>query len=116
MKSRITAKDLRSMFSGKAITLGTQQPYYLLRYHSPDWYTCGVYGWNFDAYKIDGVLIMWGDRGTFGKRADYDRIKFYEEKAKEICNEVYTRTMTFDSIQARLNALIKDFIDEVIRG
>lgn len=116
MKSRITAKELRSMFGGKAITLGTQQPYYLLRYHSPDWYTCGVYGWNFDAYDIDGVLIMWGDRGTFGKRADYERIKFYEEKAKEICNEVYTRTMTFDSIQARLNALIKDFIGEVIRG
>lgn len=116
MKSRITAKDLRSMFKGKAITLGTQQPYYLLRYHNPDWYTCGIYGWNFDAYDIDGVLIMWGDRGTFGKLADYDRIKFYEEKAKEICNEVYLRDMRFDHIKARLDGLIKDFIGEVIRG
>ena len=114
MKSRIAAKDLRSMFKGKAITLGTQEPYYLLRYHNPDWYTCGVYGWNFDAYDIDGVLIMWGDRGTFGKLADYDRIRFYEDKAKEICNELY-KTQTQEQVIQRLNGLIKDFIGEVLR-
>ena len=115
MKSRITAKTLRTIFKDKVITLGTQQPYYLLRYHNPDWYTCGVYGWNFDAYDIDGVLIMWGDRGTFGKRADYDRIKFYEDKAKEICGELY-KTQTQDQVRLRLDGLIKDFIGEIIRG
>lgn len=114
MKSKIAAKDLRSMFKGKAITLGTQEPYYLLRYHNPDWYTCGVYGWNFDAYDIDGVLIMWGDRGTFGKLADYDRIRFYEDKAKEICNELY-KTQTQEQIIQRLNGLIKDFIGETLK-
>ena len=115
MKARVTAKDLRSMFKGKAITLGTQEPYYLLRYHNPDFYTCGIYGWNFDAYDIDGVLIMWGDRGTFGKLADYDRIRFYEDKAKEICGELY-KTQTQEQVIQRLNGLIKDFIGEVLRG
>jgi hypothetical protein len=58
---------------------------------------------------------MWGDRGTFGKRADYDRIKFYEDKAKEICGELY-KTQTQDQVRLRLDGLIKDFIGEVIRG
>lgn len=114
MKTRISKKDLRSMYS-KVITLGTQCPNNMLRFHNPDYYTCGVYGWNFDAYDIDGVLIVWGDRNTFGKRADYDRIKFYEEKAKKICDELYTRTMKLDSIRTRLDALLKDFIGETLK-
>ena len=45
-------------------------------------YTAGVYGWNFDAYDVDGVLLIYGDRGGFGKIAAYD--KKLENKAREM--------------------------------
>ena len=115
MKARVSAKELRRSFS-KVITCGTQQPNYLMAFYSPDYYTCGIYGWNFDAYVFGDTLILWGDRGTFGKLVDYDRFQFYEKKAKEIYGELYTKTMDRDSIKNRIDALIKDFIGEVIRG
>lgn len=45
-------------------------------------YTAGVYGWNFDAYDLDGVLLIYGDRGGFGKVAAYD--DKIENKAREM--------------------------------
>ena len=57
----------------------------LLRNHSPIAYTCGVYGWNFDVYEIDGLTICTGYRGMPGRRAN--NIIEYEAKARLIMGE-----------------------------
>lgn len=53
----------------------------LLRYHSPVAYTCGVYGWNFDVYEINGLTICTGYRGMPGRRAN--NAEKYEQAARD---------------------------------
>ena len=113
MKVRVSAKELRERFKGRTITLGTFSPNYLMTYHSPDYYTCGVYGWNFDAAVIGNTLICWGYRGTFGKLADYDRIQFYENKAKEIYGHLYKDYIQEEVIK-KIDELLRDFIGETL--
>lgn len=112
MKVRVSAKELRQRFGGRTITLGTFSPNYLMVYNSPDYYTCGVYGWNFDAVVIGNTLICWGDRGTFGKHADYDRIQFYENKAREIYHHYYSSSK--DEAVKKIDELLRDFIGETL--
>jgi hypothetical protein len=114
MKVRVSAKELRERFKGRTITLGTFSPNYLIAYNSPDYYTCGVYGWNFDALVFGNTLILWGDRGTFGKLADYDRIQFYENKAKEIYGHLY-KDYSQEEVMRKLDSLLKDFIGETLK-
>lgn len=114
MKTNVTEKYLRSTYS-KVITLGTCTPNYLMAYTSPDYYTYGVYGWNFDAIDIDGVLVMWGDRRTFGKHADYDLIREYEEKAKQLHDKQY-KELTCEEVRKGLDILRYEFVHKVLGG
>lgn len=113
MKVRVSAKELRQRFGGRTITLGTFSPNYLMAYNSPDYYTCGMYGWNFDAVVFGNTLICWGDRGTFGKLADYDRIQFYENKAKEIYEHLY-KDYSQEEVIKKIDELLRDFIGETL--
>lgn len=45
-------------------------------------YTSGVYGWNFNAYNVGGVLLCSGYRGMIGPRLEI--ATKYEEKARKI--------------------------------
>lgn len=47
-------------------------------------YTCGIYGWNFDAYEVAGVLLCSGYRGMIGPRLEI--AQKYEEKARKIAS------------------------------
>lgn len=56
----------------------------IFMYVDATYYGCGVYGWNYDAYvdyTTDSV-IMWGDRGTFGKMIPYEFLEKWNEKFK----------------------------------
>lgn len=55
---------------------------HLLKNHEPTAYTCGVYGWNFDVYKVYGVTICTGYRGMPGERLQ--GIEEYEHKAQTV--------------------------------
>lgn len=55
---------------------------YLLRYHSPIAYTCGVYGWNFDVYEVYGLTICTGYRNMPGRKLV--GLEEYEKAAREI--------------------------------
>lgn len=58
---------------------------FLLWGHSPVAYTCGVYGWNFDVYEINGLTICTGYRGMPGRRAK--NIAEYEKRARAIVED-----------------------------
>lgn len=80
---------------------------HLLNYHSPIAYTCGIYGWNFDVYDIDGFIICTGYRGMPGKRAN--NIDKYEKLAEKT---LYDRSLSFEERKEKLDALLKEFLEQ----
>ena len=50
MKTEITKKEIMSRFK-KVYSLRFETGYKISRFIDPDYYTCGVYGWNSDIYK-----------------------------------------------------------------
>ena len=88
MKYKTTTRALKDGYA-KIIRAGYCDLQALLSYRSPIAYTCGVYGWNFDVYEIDGVAIATGYRGMPSKnsREDYKLIREYEALAEDKTGE-----------------------------
>lgn len=84
MKARISEKELFRRFGGDVVVLhGCDSAMALMG--SPDWYNCGVYGWNFDAWAIDGKCVILGDRWVRRFRElDYSFCRKWDELAREI--------------------------------
>lgn len=109
MKFKTTAKGIRDN-GGKIIAIGYCGAQHLLNYENAIGYTCGVYGWNFDVYKVDGVTICTGYRGMPGKHIDYALLCEYEEKAEKI---VYDCNMPFEEQREKVRFLLRDLIAKV---
>ncbi len=84
MKFKTTRKAIVNG-SSNIVCAGYCDLFHLLKNHSPIAYTCGVYGWNFDVYEIEGLTICTGYRGMPGRRAN--NIGEYEKKARLIMAE-----------------------------
>lgn len=81
----------------------------LLMYHSPSAYACGVYGWNFDVYDVNGLTICTGYRGMPGRRAK--GIAAYEEKARRIRD-----TVQYPQCREQIEQLLCDFCKMNMEG
>ena len=86
-KIKMTSKALKECFSyelkqKKVFSIGYCTLQHLLHFHSPSYYTCGGYGWNYDTYIIGDYVINTGYRGMFGYSVDYDLSREYELKAE----------------------------------
>lgn len=83
-KYRTTAKAIRdAMRAGTpTVALGYCELQRLLGCADPEAYTAGVYGWNFDVYRLGGLTICTGYRGMIG--ADVDTAA--AEKAASACD------------------------------
>lgn len=70
-KQRTTAKDIRerARLGVPTVYAGYCDAQYMLMGITPDYYTAGVYGWNYDVYSIAGLTICTGYQGMVGKRA-----------------------------------------------
>ena len=68
-KERTTIKAIRDdMRAGMpTVTLGYCEMQSLLSCADPVEYTAGLYGWNFDVYRLGGLTICTGYRGMVGK-------------------------------------------------
>lgn len=71
-KYRTTAKAIRdAMRAGTpTVALGYCELQSLLSCADPEAYTAGVYGWNFDIYRLGGLTICTGYRGMIGIDVD----------------------------------------------
>lgn len=100
MKYKTTAKAIRND-NRASIAIGYCDAQYLLQNRSPEAYTCGAHGWNFDVFAVDGVLICTGYRGMPGIKADYELVRSLSEQAKnatperceELLRELIEKTM-----------------------
>lgn len=105
MKYKTTAKTIREG-SCNPRSVGYCDLQHLLTNHSPNAYTCGVYGWNFDVYDVYGVTICTGYRGMVGPRCE--GVAEYEKKAKEIFSWE-NKEMTYDEKREAVENLLHDF-------
>ena len=106
MKFKTTRKAITEG-SAKIVSAGYCDLQYLLRYHEPLAYTCGVYGWNFDVYEIDGLTICTGYRNMPGKTAN--NIREYEKKAEKIAENWNT---PYEEKKEQIENLLHEFIKQ----
>lgn len=80
----------------------------LLTYHSPASYTCGVYGWNFDLYDIDGVAICTGYRNMPGKRVP-NLVRKFDNAAMSVHG-------TYEERRDATEKLLREFIEKALEA
>ena len=133
MKYETTKKAILSNYS-HVIKGGYCSLQTLLKFHSPSAYTASkTYGWRADIYEITPSTVIVTGYAPFGNIVpDYETIKKYEEKAKELCEKyqqpqekVYREfpmlcvkvPVSYDEALANnqrdLDALLHEFIREV---
>lgn len=115
MKYKTTAKAVRSGYRTiLAISYcGAQN---LLSFEYPRAYTCGVYGWNFDIYDVDGVAICTGYRGMPKTVSfDYSLLESYEKEAEKLrySKDENGNFLPRETIEKKIKELLKAFISEV---
>lgn len=82
MKTRVIRKDIIDNYA-HVLNLGGAC-INLLRYENPVYYNAGKYGWNWDAYYINGVILIAGYRNMIGERVDWDILHEYDLRAKGV--------------------------------
>lgn len=91
----------------------------LLYCKSANYYTCGVYGWNFDAFILEGrngrtICVTTGYRGMIDNcRNNYsgELGRKYNDAAREY---LASTSDLYPDMKAKLQGFIDDFIDEVL--
>lgn len=105
MKIKATRKEIVNG-SSDILSIGYCGASALLRGQEPIAYTCGIYGWNFDVYQIDGKTICTGYRNMPGRRPR--NLDEYERRAAEIDAKYYE--LTYDERCEQINALLREFL------
>lgn len=103
MKYKTTRKAIVDGCSN-IISIGYCDAAHLLRTVDPSAYTCGVYGWNFDVYHVNGLTICTGYRGMPGRTAN--NVREYEKKARAIWED-YSRP--YSERRADVEKLLEEF-------
>lgn len=115
MKYKTTAKAIREESKWrKTVSAGYCDLQALLSGRQANAYTCGVYGWNFDVYDVNGITITTGYRGMVGRRAN--NIREYEKRAEEIQNRRKDADQTWEEFftanKNDLEALLAEFCEQ----
>lgn len=111
MKRKLTKRDAMGFFK-KTIEVGYCQAQDLLSGLTPEWYTCGVYGWNSDIYDMgDRVAVVTGYRPFGNVRPKYDVVREFEDRARAICDKYSFKD--YDSMQKELTDLRAEFVRAV---
>lgn len=101
MKIKTTRKAVVAG-SSNLVSVGYCDLSTLIRYHSPVAYTCGVYGWNFDVYEVNGLTICTGYRGMPGRRAN--NVEKYEKAARDAMER-----LEWKEAEAEIEQLLAEF-------
>ena len=111
MKYHVTRKEIKNNYAHIMDVYNT--PSYLLYYENPFAYNAGTYGWNWDAYEINGVVIVKGYRNRLGEKISYDIIHPYDEKAREITEN---RELDYWKRKELVHGLLIELTEKFKRG
>lgn len=112
MKQRTTMKDIRNNWN-KVFKCGYCELQDIMRYHEPQYYNCGVYGWNCDIYvdyKND-IAVTTGYRNMTGKDIPRELLNKYSEIARNINTNLLERA--FPEVKAEFEQNMENFFDEL---
>ena len=107
MKNKITRNTFTAEERNNAIKLGYCEAYYLLKAYDRIGYNSGVYGWNYDAFRINGKVITTGYRRMIGKRPAVS-VEPYENAAKELYRDL---SISYDDVIKGIDELMKTWLD-----
>ena len=113
MKYKTTAKAIREGAMNPRCA-GYCDLSFLLTNHSPVAYTCGVYGWNFDAFVFGDYVITTGYRNLIHDiPVDNKLLKELNEKARIL---VYNNKMHYPETKEQIDRLLKEFLDKTFNS
>ena len=112
MKFKTTKKAVKEGYRN-IIEVGYCSLQHLLYYKDPVAYTSGTYGWNADIYDIGGgVAICTGYRPFGDIRVDYELVKEYDNKARDLI--ALSKEFDFAELKEMLDELLNEFIEKVL--
>lgn len=95
----------------KVIEIGYADLSNLLEFREPIAYTSGVYGWNANVYDMgSGVAIVTGYRAFGNTSVDYDKVREYDQKARQLRTE-----LRWEYVKEETEKLIDEFLGEVAK-
>lgn len=111
-KCKITRKWIEQNYT--CVSVGYCGLQYLLSFQSPQYYTCGVYGWNCDVYTFGNYAITTGYRGMISHidGLGYERTRDYELKALNIRNNW---NISVEEQRRHINSLLAEYLKEVFK-
>lgn len=107
---KITRNDLYNFGAKKIIAIGYCNAWSLLNQEDRIGYNAGVYGWNYDAYYIDGVIITTG-YCPIGEHVNYDLLQEYETRAEKVLS--YDNKAPYDEKAAEVKRLLREFVSKL---
>lgn len=107
---KITRNGLYSFGAKKIIAIGYCNSQFLLNQETPIGYNAGVYGWNYDVYYVDGVVITTGYR-PIGERVNYNLLREYELKAEKTLS--YENKASYADKAAEVQRLLREFVSKL---
>jgi hypothetical protein len=105
MKFKTTQKNIKENYAA-IISIGYCDAWYLLYFEDPIAFTSGVYGWNADIYEKNGVAIVTGYRPFGNIHVDYDVIREYNNRAKEVINN---NSIEYETKKELVNDILLEF-------
>ena len=113
MKIKVTRKQLQA-WSKKVVAIGYCGAQYLLSQETPIGYNAGVYGHNYNAYYVDGVIITTGYR-PIGEHVDYDLLQEYETRAEKVLSSNVSPFLQdiYDEKVAEVQRLLREFVSKL---
>jgi hypothetical protein len=105
-KAEVTRKWVASNYT--CCGVGYCDLQFLLRFQSKRFYTCGVYGWNFDVYTFGDYAITTGYRNMV-HHVQTKNVSQYDNEARAILND---NSLTWEEQKEKVNSLLEQFLEE----
>lgn len=111
MKKRVT-RNLITRAYDYTISVGYCNAQHLLTTLEPSYYTAGKYGWSADVYSLGNTAIVTGYRPFGNIKPDYDMVKTYDDRARQVLSSNIPREQANEQIYS----LLCEFIHECKKG
>lgn len=112
MKIKTTKKEMKRAYKN-IIPISYCSMYDLLYYKEPITYCAGIYGWSCDNYQINkDTLISTGYSPINGIKVDYEKVKKYNDLAKEIRRN---NKLTEEQKKKEIEKLLNEFLKKVLK-
>ena len=111
MKIKVAKKQIKNNFYN-IITIGYCDAWYLLAYKEADFYSCGIYGWSCDYYKINNNTIISTGYAPIDKIRNYKLTRKYNEEARKIYNNY---ELKYEQKKKRIDNLLNKYIIEMLK-